>query len=150
MSATEDIKWLWDGGTERNNDLTNEIRNVAWLVTSNSLQLLVYQAPLSMKFFRQEYWSGLPFPSPEDLPNPGIKNCLSYFHFKKRTKLNSGRRSQDGGGIGRGDHFLFYKFIERTTERWTKLTKQLLIVSGGHQAPRKAAHCLRREVGQKY
>ena len=25
--------------------------------------------------------------------------------------------SQDGGGIGRGDHFLFYKFIERTTER---------------------------------
>ena len=28
-----------------------------------------------------------------------------------------GGRSQDGGGIGRGDHFLFYKFIERTTER---------------------------------
>ena len=26
-------------------------------------------------------------------------------------------RSQDGGGIGRRDHFLFYKFIERTTER---------------------------------
>ena len=26
-------------------------------------------------------------------------------------------RSQDGGGIGRGGHFLFYKFIERTTER---------------------------------
>ena len=26
-------------------------------------------------------------------------------------------RSQDGGGVGRGDHFLFYKFIERTTER---------------------------------
>ena len=59
-------------------------------------------------------------------------------------------RSQDGGGIGRGDHFLFYKFIQRTTERWTKFTKQLLIVSSGHQAPRKAAHCLRREVGQKY
>ena len=28
-----------------------------------------------------------------------------------------GGRSQDDGGIGRGDHFLFYKFIERTTER---------------------------------
>ena len=26
-----------------------------------------------MEFSRQEYWSGLPFPSPEDLPNPGIK-----------------------------------------------------------------------------
>ena len=31
------------------------------------------QAPLSMRFPRQEYWSGLPFPSPGDLPNPGIK-----------------------------------------------------------------------------
>ena len=31
------------------------------------------QAPLSMKFSRQEYWSGLPFPTPGDLPNAGIK-----------------------------------------------------------------------------
>ena len=31
------------------------------------------QAPLSMEFSRQEYWSGLPFPSPGDLPNPGIE-----------------------------------------------------------------------------
>ena len=29
--------------------------------------------PLSMGFSRQEYWSSLPFPSPEDLPNPGIE-----------------------------------------------------------------------------
>ena len=28
---------------------------------------------LSMEFFREEYWSGLPFPSPGNLPNPGIK-----------------------------------------------------------------------------
>ena len=34
---------------------------------------VVYQASLSMGFSRQEYWSGLPFPSPEDLPVPGIK-----------------------------------------------------------------------------
>ena len=34
---------------------------------------LACQAPLSMVFSRQEYWSGLPFPSPEDLPGPGIK-----------------------------------------------------------------------------
>ena len=31
------------------------------------------QAPLSMRFPRQEYWSGLPFPLPGDLPNPGIQ-----------------------------------------------------------------------------
>ena len=30
------------------------------------------QAPMSMEFSRQEYWSGLPFPSPGDLPDPGI------------------------------------------------------------------------------
>ena len=34
---------------------------------------VTYQAPLSMGFSRQEYWSGLPFPSPGDLPDPGIK-----------------------------------------------------------------------------
>ena len=31
------------------------------------------QAPLSVGFSQQEYWSGLPWPSPADLPNPGIK-----------------------------------------------------------------------------
>jgi len=31
------------------------------------------QVPLSMEFSRQEYWSGLPFPSPGDLHHPGIK-----------------------------------------------------------------------------
>ena len=32
-----------------------------------------YQAPLSMEFSRQEYWSGMPFASPGDLPDPGIE-----------------------------------------------------------------------------
>ena len=35
--------------------------------------IVARQAPLSMGYSRQEYWSGLPFPSPEDLPDPGIK-----------------------------------------------------------------------------
>ena len=35
---------------------------------------IVYQAPLSIGFSRQAYWSGLPFPSPGDLPNPGIES----------------------------------------------------------------------------
>ena len=34
---------------------------------------VAHQAPLSMGFPRQGYYSGLPFPSPEDLPSPGIK-----------------------------------------------------------------------------
>ena len=36
-------------------------------------QTVAHQAPLFMGFSNQEYWSGLPFPSPGDLPNPGIK-----------------------------------------------------------------------------
>ena len=32
-----------------------------------------YQAPPSMGFSKQKYWSGVPFPSPRDLPDPGIK-----------------------------------------------------------------------------
>ena len=36
-------------------------------------QTVAQKAPLSMEFSRQEYCSGLPFPSPGDLPYPGIK-----------------------------------------------------------------------------
>ena len=35
--------------------------------------IVAYQAPQSMGFSRQEYWSGLPFSSPGDLPDPGIE-----------------------------------------------------------------------------
>ena len=38
-----------------------------------TLWTVAYQAPLSMGFARQEYRSGLPFPPPGDLPNPGIE-----------------------------------------------------------------------------
>ena len=34
---------------------------------------VAYQAPPSMEFSRQEYWSGLPIPSPGDFPDPGIE-----------------------------------------------------------------------------
>ena len=42
-----------------------------WLFAT--LRTAAYQAPLSLEFSRQEYWSGLPFPSPGGLPNPGIE-----------------------------------------------------------------------------
>ena len=38
-----------------------------------TLWTIAYQAPLSVGFSKQEYCSGLPFPSPGDLPNPGIE-----------------------------------------------------------------------------
>ena len=38
-----------------------------------TLWIVAHQAPLSMGFSRQEYWSGLPCPPPENLPDPGIE-----------------------------------------------------------------------------
>ena len=38
-----------------------------------NLMTVAHQAPLCMEFSRQEYWSGLPFPSPGDHPDPGIE-----------------------------------------------------------------------------
>ena len=42
---------------------------------------VAHQAPLSMGFFRQEYWSGLPCPSPGDALNPGIE-LTSLLHWQ--------------------------------------------------------------------
>ena len=44
---------------------------------------VAHKAPLSMGFSRQEYWSGLPFPSPGDLPNAGVKpESLCPLHWQ--------------------------------------------------------------------
>ena len=56
--------------------------------------------------------------------------------------------SQDGRGLGWGDHFLLHKFIKRTFQRSVNSTKQLLNAGRGHQAPRKADHCLQKQVGK--
>ena len=46
-----------------------------WVVSDSFATpwIVAHQAPLSMGFSKQEYWTGLPFPTPGDLPNPGIK-----------------------------------------------------------------------------
>ena len=41
--------------------------------TLGHFMIVARQAPIPMEFSRQEYWSGLPFPSPGDLPKPGIQ-----------------------------------------------------------------------------
>ena len=48
------------------------VRSHSIVSDSVSPWTIACQAPLSMGFSRQEYWSGLPIPSPEDLPNRGI------------------------------------------------------------------------------
>ena len=41
-----------------------------------TLWTVAHQAPLSMEFFRQEYWSRLPFPPPGDVHDPGIEPAI--------------------------------------------------------------------------
>ena len=66
----------------------------SWVLTQSCLTAMqwavAHQAPLSMEFSRQEYWSGLPFPTPGDLPNPGIQPAspaspalatLAFYHW---------------------------------------------------------------------
>ena len=54
--------------------------SVSLSVMSDSVipRTVAHQAPLSMEFSRQEHWSGLPFPSPGDFPNTGLKPCLLH------------------------------------------------------------------------
>ena len=52
-------------------------------VMSDSLQpqrTVAHQAPLSIGFFRQEYWSGSPCPPPGDLPDPGLLHCRWFLY----------------------------------------------------------------------
>ena len=46
------------------------------------------QAPLYLKFSRQEYWSGLPFPPPGNLPDPGIEPKSPALHANRRELGN--------------------------------------------------------------
>ena len=54
-------------------------------------QTVFHQAPLFMEFPRQEYWSALPFPSPGDLPDPGIEPRSPALHADSLPSEPSGK-----------------------------------------------------------
>ena len=60
---------------------------------------VAHQAPLSMKFSRQEYWSGLPFPSPGDPPNPGIKLASPALQDDSLPSEPPGSPTMQGTGV---------------------------------------------------
>ena len=51
----------------------NKLNHVCMLCLFATPWIVAHQAPLSMGFSKQEYWSGLPFLPPRDPPNPGIE-----------------------------------------------------------------------------
>ena len=58
-------------------------------------QTIARQAPLSVEFPRQEYWSGLPFPSPGDLPNPEMEAAApAWFPALQAASFTAGPPEQ--------------------------------------------------------
>ena len=54
-------------------DLISEVKSLSCVQLFATPWTVAHQAPPSMEFSRQQYWSGLPFPSPGYLPDPGIE-----------------------------------------------------------------------------
>ena len=65
---------------------------------------VAHQAPLSMGFSRQEYWSGLPFPSPGDLPDPGIEPGSPSLEADALTSEPPGKPIVMTGAVKWWDH----------------------------------------------
>ena len=72
-------KWLWKFNqwiniqNERSDSILKKVKSLSCVQLFATPWTVAYQALPSMGFSRQEYWSGLPFPSPEDLPDLGIE-----------------------------------------------------------------------------
>ena len=81
---------------------------------------VAYQAPQSMGFPRQEYWSGLLFPSPGDLPNPGIETRdFSGISAGKESICNPGDQGSGrsfGEGIGYSYQYSWASLIIQTVK----------------------------------
>ena len=65
-------------------------------------------APPSMGFSRQEYWSGLPLPSPGDLPDPGIKPRSPAFQADALTSEPPGKPYTCVGGVNQVNKYFIF------------------------------------------
>ena len=69
----------------------SEVKSLSRVRLFTTPWTVAYQAPSSMGFSRQEYWSGLLFPSPGDLPDPGIKPRSPAFQADALTSKPPGK-----------------------------------------------------------
>ena len=93
---------------------------------------LAHQAPLSMEFSRQEYWSGLPFPSPGNLPDSGIKPesptlQANSLPFSIRDLYPENIKNSDNSIIKRQIIFKWVKDLNRySSKKNIQLTNKLM------------------------
>ena len=66
-------QWLWEQLLRSTFLIKGEVKSLSRVLLFVTPPTVAHQALPSMGFSRQEYWSGLPFPSPGDLPDPGIE-----------------------------------------------------------------------------
>ena len=66
---------------------------------------VAHQAPLSMEFSRQEYWSGLPLPPSRDFPDPGIKPGSTVLQADSLPSEPPGKLIEARDGFGWYRHF---------------------------------------------
>ena len=91
---------------------------------------VAYQGSLSMEFSRQEYWDGLPFPSPGNLPNPGIEPVsLALQADSLRTELGGKPTEVDGDSathwvVGKGEG-------EASQEKGMRLLREFFCATKG-------------------
>ena len=90
-----DYKWWLPRGWR------SEVKSLSHVRLFATPWTVAYQALPSIGFSRPEYWNGLPFPSPGDLPNPGIKpvSCITDRHFTVWETSGVGGRNWLGGDL---------------------------------------------------
>ena len=105
-----------------------------------TLWTIACQAPLSMGFSRQEYWSRLPFPSPGDLPNPETETASPVFSAEPSGKPISWSETQvttwtcnveTGSEVGLGGSLVWSALTpERQCQIWIELYNRVSIRVG--------------------
>ena len=96
-------------------------------LTLCNLHTVALQASLSMEFSRQKYWSGLPFPSPEESPNPGIKTWspasqADSLPFDLKENINNEKRDfidEANRDLDLENTTTEKKFLFRGVQQWT-------------------------------
>ena len=108
------------------------VRSLSCVPLFVTLWTVAHQAPLSTGFSRQEYWSGLPFPPPGDLPNPGIKPASPVSPALQADSLPLSQRGSSAWCLWRVN-YSWYVF----TVKNNSLLLFCFFISPGH----RAGHC---------
>ena len=97
---------------------------------------VAHQAPLSMKFSQQEYWSGLTFPSPGDIPDPGIEPTSLMSPALAGRFFTTAPPRKPFEELIPVLHKLLQK-IEEKTLPWSLYEDNIIVIKARQQHPRK-------------